>query len=320
MARPLRIEFPGAYYHVTCRGNERRRIFLDRVDYVMFLDKLALSLDIYHVLLHAYICMRNHFHMLLSTPEGNLSEFMRHFNISYTAAFNRRHRRVGHLYQGRYKAYLIEADSYLLAVSRYIHLNPVSAGLVERPEDWVWSSFRGYDRVKARVQWVDYGRVLGEFGGDNATGRRRYVDFVSAGLREKLSSPLSSAVHGLVLGSEGFRDRIAEMISSRSEDSELPQLNLLRQHPTVKQVVEAVATYYGVDLSRWRGGRRDNGLSRAVAVYVARQITRESLSAICQVLGYRHVSSIGAAYRRVEKAIEDKRTAKEVNELLRKFA
>ena len=101
MARPLRIQYPGAYYHVTCRGNERKEIFLDAHDREVFLEKLSLSLDIYNVSLLAYVCMFNHFHLLLTTPDGNLSEFMRHFNISYTSAFNRRHDRVGHLYQAK---------------------------------------------------------------------------------------------------------------------------------------------------------------------------------------------------------------------------
>ena len=118
MARSLRIQYPGACYHITCRGNERKSIFLDTHDYETFLEKLSRSLNIYNVSLLAYACMQNHFHLLITTPDGNLSEFMRHFNISYTSAFNRRHNRVGHLYQGRYKAFLIDSDNYLLTVSR----------------------------------------------------------------------------------------------------------------------------------------------------------------------------------------------------------
>ena len=112
MARPLRIQYPGACYHVTCRGNERRKIFRDDQDRKGFLERLALSLEIYEVSLLCYVLMDTHFHLLVMTPKGNLAEFMRHFNVSYTSAFNRRHRRVGHLYQGRYKAFLIDADTY----------------------------------------------------------------------------------------------------------------------------------------------------------------------------------------------------------------
>lgn len=117
MARPLRIQYPGAYYHVTCRGNERQKIYRDDTDYNVFLEKLAVSSDVHNVSLLAYVCMTNHFHLFLMTPDGNLSEFMRHFNISYTSAFNRRHNRSGNLYQGRYKSFLVDADSYLKKVS-----------------------------------------------------------------------------------------------------------------------------------------------------------------------------------------------------------
>jgi putative transposase len=125
MARQLRIQYPGAYYHVTSRGNEQQDIYRDHADYKRFLITLSESLDIFNVSLLAYVCMTNHFHLFLSTPDGNLSEFMRHFNITYTSVFNRRHNRTGHLYQGRYKSFLVNADTYLKEVSRYIHLNPV---------------------------------------------------------------------------------------------------------------------------------------------------------------------------------------------------
>ena len=125
MARALRIEYPGALYHLTCRGNNRRAIFDDNSDRVAFLEILAQSRQIFGVRLMAYVLMENHFHLLVETPLGNLSKFMRRFNITYTGYFNRRHQRVGHVYQGRYQSFLIEKESYLSEVSRYIHLNPV---------------------------------------------------------------------------------------------------------------------------------------------------------------------------------------------------
>ena len=125
MARALRIEYPNAYYHVTCRGNERRAIFKDQADRQAFHDRLQIALENYQVTLHAYVLMDNHFHFVLQTPQGNLSAFMRQFNVAYTGYYNRRHHRVGHLYPGRFKAIVIEAESYLLELSRYVHLNPV---------------------------------------------------------------------------------------------------------------------------------------------------------------------------------------------------
>ena len=125
MARPLRIEYPNAHYHVTCRGNDRRNIFRDDDDRRAFLDRLRKSLDIYEVRLHCYVLMNNHFHLVAQTPRANLSEFMRHFNVAYTSFFNRRHRRTGHLYQGRFKAILVQPDAWLLGLSRHVHMNPV---------------------------------------------------------------------------------------------------------------------------------------------------------------------------------------------------
>src|SRR3990172_6253910 len=179
MARPLRICYPNAFYHVTCRGNERRDIYRDDQDRSLCLEKLKTSLDIYGVRLHAYVLMRNHFHLLVETPKANLSEFMRHFNIAYTGAYNRRHRRVGHLYQGRFKAILVDADSYLVELSRYVHLNPVRVspmrqagpkGRLRYLERDRWSRLGGYVSGKREEPWVVYDAVHGYVGGS----RRRY--------------------------------------------------------------------------------------------------------------------------------------------------
>ena len=155
MARPLRISYPHAYYHVTCRGNDRRAIFRDDRDRTLFLEKLRVSIEIYDVKLHAYVLMGNHFHFIAETPKANLSEFMRHFNIAYTGWYNRRHRRVGHLYQGRYKAVLVEKDSYLLELSRYVHLNPV------RIMPWKGRTGREQLRFLEQYRWSSLG-VIGE--------------------------------------------------------------------------------------------------------------------------------------------------------------
>ena len=125
MARPLRISYPNAFYHVTCRGNDRRAIFRDDHDRGRFLERLQSAVEIFGVRVHAYVLRSNHFHLIVQTPRANLSEFMRQFNISYTGDYNRYHRRVGHLYQGRFKAMVVDKDSYLLELSRYVHLNPI---------------------------------------------------------------------------------------------------------------------------------------------------------------------------------------------------
>ena len=142
MARPLRIEYDGALYHITSRGNERKAIFRDDEDRKNFLDNLLKVDERFNWICHAYCLMNNHYHLIIETPDGNLSGGMRQLNGIYTQYFNRRHKRAGHIFQGRYKAVLIEKESYLLEVSRYVVLNPVRAKAVETPEDWQWSSYK----------------------------------------------------------------------------------------------------------------------------------------------------------------------------------
>jgi len=182
MARPLRIQYEDAYYHVTCRGNARQAIFSSDPDYATFLDLLGRSSDIYQVDILAYVLMVNHFHLLVKTPLANLQEFMRHFNISYTSYYNRTHQKTGHLYQGRYKAFVIDADTYLQEVSRYIHLNPVRVrGKVKLPvhekkgylRRYRWSSYLGYLSPRDRRPFVRAEEVLGYCGGGYGTGEEK---------------------------------------------------------------------------------------------------------------------------------------------------
>src|SRR5664279_2859353 len=140
MARPLRIEYPGAFYHVTSRGNEQKDIFRSRKDREKFLGYLESAKERYGAVIHAFCLMNNHYHLLLETPSGNLSQIMRHINGAYTTYFNVKRKRAGHLFQGRYKAILVEADEYAKELSRYIHLNPVRVGIVANPEEYRWSS------------------------------------------------------------------------------------------------------------------------------------------------------------------------------------
>ena len=173
MARPLRIEYPGAVYHVMNRGGSRQKIFLDKPDYEAFVNTVGEIHDRWRVELFAYCLMGNHYHVCLRTPEGNLSRVMRHLDGLYTQRFNRMHRRDGALFRGRYKAIVVDKDAYLAQVVRYIHLNPVEAGLVEEPEVYEWSSHRFYLRPKQAPKWLRLEEVMSEF--DSVTGFHRFV-------------------------------------------------------------------------------------------------------------------------------------------------
>ena len=284
MARPLRIQYPGACYHVTCRGNERKNIFLDSQDQEVFLEKLSISLDIYNVSLLAYVCMPNHFHFLVTTPEGNLSEFMRHFNISYTSAFNRRHRRVGHLYQGRYKAFLIDADDYLLEVSRYIHLNPIrNESFSERPVEEKWnaliedktSSLLGYFSLSKRKDFIDYTTVLSYMGGDNRKGRRNYRQFIKWGIEQEIENPLELGKGSGIVGEDNFIQWIKEkFLSKEASNREQPALKELR-----KEFKPEVLIDHFTDLI----GKRKEEICKRGKKSLERSMLMEFLYRYCQI-------------------------------------
>jgi putative transposase len=169
MSRPLRIEYPGAVYHIISRGNERREIFLDDEDRLKFIDMLADYHDRLGILTHCYVLMDNHYHVVIETPKGNLLKVMHGLNSGYTGYFNRKYNRSGHLFQGRYKAVIVDKENYLLELSRYVHLNPVRAGMTERPEEYAWSSYAGYIKASRSKPWIEYTWILEIFGEEKAS-------------------------------------------------------------------------------------------------------------------------------------------------------
>jgi len=154
MTRPLRIEYPGAFYHITSRGNERKDIFKSLRDMEKFLSYLESATKRYGAVIHAYCLMDTHYHLFIETPLGNLSKIIHHINGAYTNYYNKKRERTGHLFQGRYKAILVEADEYAKELSRYIHLNPVRAGMVDNPEEYIWSSYRYYISNEKTPEWL----------------------------------------------------------------------------------------------------------------------------------------------------------------------
>ena len=217
----------------------------------MFLDKLKTSIGIYEVRLHAYVLMSNHFHLIVETPKGNLSEFMRHFNISYTAAYNRRHNRVGHLYQGTFKAILIDADDYLLELSRYVHLNPVRVAAYKGREDrekikdvqrYRWCSLGGYLGASQKQFWITYATVLSYLGGR----RKKYREFVIEAFGR--STLRREEVKGqVVLGEEDFVERIKAKMKQQGSRREQPGIKQL-EATNPGTVLKKVARYFELTL------------------------------------------------------------------------
>jgi REP element-mobilizing transposase RayT len=257
MARSLRIQFAGAYYHVTCRGNDRRAIFRDDEDRAAFLEHLKESAEIYNIRLLCYVLMPNHFHLLIQTLKPNLSEFMHRFNVSYTMAFNHRNRRCGHLYQGRYHAVIIDKDSYLLELSRYLHLNPVrtketinksASETAAELMKYFWSSYRGYISLGQIEKCIDYSQILEFFGADPVYSRKRYELFVMEGLQHPIKDPFRDVFKEAILGDKSFIDRIKEEFLNREEDEkEKPILKYLNEDVEPYRALQAVSEALGLE-------------------------------------------------------------------------
>ena len=231
MARQVRIEYPGALYHVFSRGNQKQAIFLSDEDRCFYLNCLRKAHERFGVVVHVYCLMPNHYHLILETPLGNLSKMMHSLITSYTVYFNKKHKRPGHLFQGRFKAILIEAVDYARELSRYIHLNPVKAGIVKRPELFAWSSYGFYQGRTLPESWIETAAFLKLFGDDPAESRIAYHDFVITGIGKEAPGALKESMRIGILGSEEFiarikREYLAEEIVR--PDREKPQIRRLR--------------------------------------------------------------------------------------------
>jgi REP element-mobilizing transposase RayT len=240
MARALRIQYPGAYYHVTSRGNERRDIYKSQRDREKFLFYLESSSERYGARIHGYCLMSNHYHLLLETPEGNLSQIMRHINGAYTTYYNIKRKRSGHLFQGRYHAVLLEADAHVKELSRYIHLNPVRAGVIEKPEDYPWSSYRAFIDTTDSPQWLHRDFVLGYFGGNNEAACLAYRTFVAERLGKSYESPLKNAVGNILGDSEFIKKIAAKHLPGKEIDRNVPAIRTLKTRPSVKEIIRKV--------------------------------------------------------------------------------
>jgi REP element-mobilizing transposase RayT len=225
MARPLRLEFPGAVYHITSRGNEKNPIFLSNKDRTLFLNTLEKTIDKYKWVCHAYCLMDNHYHLLIDTPLPNLSSGMRQLNSVYTQAFNKRHKRIGHLYQGRFKAIVIDKESYLLEVARYVVLNPVRSKIVDHPSKWRWSSFRATTGIGQKPSFLYVDWILGRFGKDVSTAIEGYRNFVMEGIKKR--SIIKKAKRGIILGCDNFLETLKEALKGKKEIDEIPRIQRL---------------------------------------------------------------------------------------------
>ena len=287
MARPLRIEFPGAVYHVTSRGDRREDIFTDDEDRHGLLEVVAQALSRFDAEALAYCLMSNHYHFVLHTRQANLSLLMRHINGVYTQAFNRRHDKVGHLFQGRFKAILVDRDAYLLEVCRYVDLNPVRARMVRKPGAWAWSSYRAHVGQMAAPDWLDtqglHGYLLGRpvrTAADRRRAANRYARLVASVPDASLwDCALRQQIY---LGDEAFVERMQALAEPRnSTDDDIPKIQR-RKSRTLAQWMESCE-------------------NREEALYNAYTQSAMTMSAIARELGL-SISRVSRLIARAEEA------------------
>ena len=303
MARPLRIEYPGAYYHITSRGNERKAIFRDDQDRVKFLELLGRAVEEFYIRLHGYVLMSNHYHILLETPKGNLNRALRYINGVYTQSFNRRHRRVGHLFQGRYKAILVDKDSYLLELSRYVHLNPWRVKKSQDPFAYRWSSLAAYLGRVTVPTWLTTIEVLSYFGSKGKRGG--YKEFVSHGMKSGFKTPWQEVRGQVVIGSADFVEQVAAKYlrggtEIHGEGSRLREVVGVRPDTVLREV----ANYFGIKGEEIRKREQRYTEARYVTSYLLRRHCLMNLREIGDKVGL-HYSAVGNAIRQIRERPTD---------------
>ncbi|MDO9530020.1 MAG: transposase [Syntrophales bacterium] len=310
MARPLRIEYEGAFYHVTARGNERRKIYYAEADYEKFKSYLRDAQEKYGCQLHCYVLMTNHYHLLIETPNANMSKVMHHINGSYTNHINRKRKRSGHLFQGRYKAILIDRDSYLLELSRYVHLNPVRAKMVAKPEDYPHSSYRSFiSNSKEDIVYHDL--ILDMISTDTKDSRKRYRDFVEGEIEEGLENPLKNVYGGAILGGKTFiRESLGRLKGGILQKEEIAYRKELQAAYGSDDVIETICAYFKVS----REDVFSNcGEYRNMAIYLMKKLTGMTNKQIGHLFGGLSYSAVAKVYQRFSaKAARDKLLKKSV--------
>jgi len=307
MGRPLRIEYPDAFYHITARGNERKNIFKSNRDRERFLGYLGSASERYKAIIHAFCLMDSHYHILLQTPAGNLSQIMHHINGAYTNYFNVKRKRSGHLFQGRYKALLVDIDEYAQELSRYIHLNPVKARMVEKPEQYKWSSYRDYIDVNKSSKWLCSDFILSLFSRKTSVARKQYRRFVESLANVDYESPFKNVFASTILGGRSFINQIREKhLDRKKPDRDLADLRQFYEMPDLEEIIKQAAKVFSEDAA----------LLKRVQIYLCHKFSGQKLKDIGYHFGI-GLSGVSQASRRVALQIkDDKELKKKIDKII----
>jgi REP element-mobilizing transposase RayT len=297
VSRPLRLEFPGALYHVTSRGHERGPIFHDPADRRHFLNLLASVIPDQAWVLHSYCLMGNHFHLLVETAHPTLSRGMHCLNARYSQHFNRRHARAGHVFEGRFKAIVVQKQAYLLELHRYIVLNPVRAGLVSRPEDWPWSNYRATSGAALPPAWLEVGGTLSLFSSFGSGASGAYVRFVAAGARRP-ASPLERVRRQIYLGDRRFLEEMSDQAGQRRPGDEVPAAQRTPIVFEIDEISRLVSREWGVPAEELAG--REAGDAKLAAIYLSRRLSGKSAREVGEAFGIKR-GRVGNVMAEIQK-------------------
>ena len=316
MSRPLRIEYPGAWHHVMNRGRRGENIFSGKKDYAIFIALLQEAVELWDVRVSAYCLMSNHYHILVQTPQGNLSRFMRHINGVYTQRYNRLHGYEGQLFRGRFKSILVEEDNYLLELVRYIHRNPLRAGMVETLDGYLWSSHHGYLSSSKGWDWIHKDFILAMFSKEK-NKKRAYLQFVALENSEELQGVFEKKKWPSMLGSKKFISWVKETFFEKKKHRQVPES--VRLAPEREQIKREVCRFYGVnnkDLLTAQRGKSNE--PRDVAIYLCRVLRNDTLIDLGQAFGMTGYSPAGSAVERVKKKLSKARNLQKRIERVKK--
>ncbi len=329
MARPLRIDVAGMWYHIMSRGNTRKNIFLCDDDYNKFIKELADSCESYNIEIHSYVLMSNHFHFFLKTNEANLSRFMHRQLTSYTSWFNRKYERVGHLFQGRYKSIVIDNNNYGTEITRYIHLNPVRTrhnsklSLREKRKllkNYKWSSYPEFIGLEDKAPFLYTDETLEKFGLNRKEQIKEYIQFIDEGITKDLESPLKNAVAQSILGSKSFvREMLKIVEPEQKHNTEIVEIKKKSSLP-IEKILEIVSKEYNIDRKTIvKQCKNKRGIeARMIAFYLAAKycIGIMTLNQMAAVMGCQRGWSVTLAVKRVKELKEqDNELIKKLNHL-----
>jgi REP element-mobilizing transposase RayT len=302
MSRPLRIEYPNAWYHVMNRGRRGEDIFSDSEDFRIFIELLKESAGHWNVKISAYCLLSNHYHLLIQTPLGNLSRFMRHLNGVYTQRYNRTHKCDGQLFRGRYKAILVEEDSYLLELVRYIHRNPLKAGIIKDIDLYEWSSHPDYMSEEKQSAWLHKDFVLTMLNTDTEKRLNAYQQFISQEDSEEISGIFDSKKLPSILGTEEFIDQIKNRFFADKQHQQVPESGQLA--PDADRIIEVVCRHYDIEQPQLMlSVRGTHNEPRNVAIYLIRVLRRDGLLSISTRFGMKGYSPASGAVGRIKKKL-----------------